>query len=80
MFVKASERKMKFRVVLTKSDDDACCPICHDDIKKGVWRKVFYACKHAYHIRCINEWLVRRLNCPMCRAPVIFNSTIYQSA
>lgn len=70
----APEEKMRLRALVTKNTrlDAACCAICHEDIKPLAWCKVMYVCSHAYHIRCINEWLARRFNCPMCRAPVIY--------
>lgn len=77
MFERASELQMRFRVIVKKNDDaEAYCSICHENINAVGWCKMFYACKHAYHIRCLNEWFVRRLNCPLCRAPVFFNSRL----
>ncbi|XP_060178302.1 E3 ubiquitin-protein ligase MBR1-like [Lycium barbarum] len=28
-------------------------------------------CEHKYHTDCIKQWLLRKKNCPMCRASVI---------
>ena len=27
-------------------------------------------CNHKFHAGCISYWLIRSLNCPVCRAPV----------
>ncbi|XP_059285972.1 E3 ubiquitin-protein ligase RING1-like [Lycium ferocissimum] len=33
-------------------------------------------CGHEYHTHCIKQWLMRKKNCPMCRASVLpFTST-----
>lgn len=42
------------------------CRICMDDIKKGDICKEL--CKgHIFHSNCINNWLKRSLECPICR-------------
>lgn len=45
------------------------CSICQDAIKKGEQcRKL--KCNHIYHIDCIDPWLQKNMNCPMCREKV----------
>lgn len=31
-------------------------------------------CNHVFHVSCVDSWLAKVLNCPVCRAPVRFNS------
>ncbi|OAY50760.1 hypothetical protein MANES_05G160900v8 [Manihot esculenta] len=50
----------------------ACCVICLDYFRKGERCRSFPVCKHNFHARCIDSWLVRRLTCPTCRSPFIF--------
>lgn len=48
---------------------DALCDICLGDYETGdfvAWSKNT-RCKHAYHIECISDWLIRRPTCPSCR-------------
>ncbi|XP_059285879.1 probable E3 ubiquitin-protein ligase ZFP1 [Lycium ferocissimum] len=51
------------------------CPICHVEFEHeqtiGTLR-----CGHEYHSNCIKQWLLRKKDCPMCRASVLpFTST-----
>lgn len=46
------------------------CAICWEDYKKGddiAWSNN-EKCLHAFHTRCILEWLSKNDNCPMCRS------------
>ncbi|KAI4374992.1 hypothetical protein MLD38_012917 [Melastoma candidum] len=45
------------------------CAICLDGIRSGEMCRAFPTCRHVYHARCIDPWLVKRGNCPVCRAP-----------
>jgi len=45
------------------------CPICCEDYVKGddiAWSKNERCC-HAFHTKCIAEWLMDHNDCPMCR-------------
>jgi hypothetical protein len=45
------------------------CPICIETYKSGddiVWSKN-EGCFHAYHLECIEDWLMDKDDCPMCR-------------
>lgn len=33
-------------------------------------------CGHAFHIKCINEWLFKHISCPTCRHTVYYPCTI----
>lgn len=41
------------------------CAICQDDIFLEIVRKL--SCKHAYHIKCIDNWFLHNDVCPTCR-------------
>lgn len=45
------------------------CAVCLDGFLIGESCRIFPACNHVYHAQCIDLWLVRRLTCPICRAP-----------
>jgi ankyrin repeat protein len=45
------------------------CIICQDDIDDPSNTSQL-RCKHMFHIDCIASWLVRKLLCPLCKAPV----------
>jgi hypothetical protein len=48
--------------------DDACI-ICFSDYAPGDLLKEL-PCKHYFHAACIDQWLARSGNCPLCKAPV----------
>ena len=41
------------------------CPICMNDFLPGDPIRLL-PCMHYYHIRCIDEWLMRASTCPNC--------------
>lgn len=43
------------------------CSICQDDCKEGERIRSFYECSHAYHSKCIDNWLFEKKSCPTCR-------------
>lgn len=49
---------------MSYTDDD--CSICRETFQASD-DKTFLTCSHVYHTHCINEWLVRRNTCPICR-------------
>lgn len=45
------------------------CSICINiDIRKTFVRQL--KCKHIFHIKCIDYWLIRNATCPVCRSSV----------
>ena len=46
------------------------CPICLDLLDPTDTVSVL-SCRHFYHPACIYEWLLQRLQCPVCRKPVV---------
>ncbi|KAK6230552.1 hypothetical protein QUC31_002076 [Theobroma cacao] len=43
------------------------CAICLDDYVVGEVCRVFPACKHTFHLSCIDHWLENHRTCPVCR-------------
>ena len=41
------------------------CPICMNDFISGDPIRLL-PCMHYYHLRCIDDWLMRSLTCPTC--------------
>ena len=51
----------------------AVCEICLGDYEAGdivAW-SANPLCKHAFHVECISDWLIRRPTCPSCRQDYI---------
>jgi hypothetical protein len=48
------------------------CTICLCDVEPGEKLRQLFQCKHGFHLRCIDQWLVGTpvvsLSCPLCRA------------
>lgn len=53
-----------------KKDDeviDQCCLICMDNFKIRELKRILPKCKHCYHKKCIDKWLMQSASCPVCR-------------
>ncbi|KAK3036476.1 hypothetical protein RJ639_030823 [Escallonia herrerae] len=48
----------------------ADCAVCLDGLAGGDWCRRLPACGHVFHAECLDTWLVRVANCPICRARV----------
>lgn len=46
------------------------CPICLSDFCIGDNVRALPGCGHAFHQSCVDLWLVRRADCPMCKSKV----------
>ncbi|KAL5572967.1 hypothetical protein UlMin_022564 [Ulmus minor] len=47
------------------------CAICLEDFEEGEWCQVFPVCNHIFHTNCIDCWLKKKPNCPVCRNCVL---------
>ena len=45
------------------------CSICLETISSSKEEEEL-ECKHKYHTKCIEQWLVRDSSCPLCRKPM----------
>ncbi|CAL4905010.1 unnamed protein product [Urochloa decumbens] len=50
------------------SSDAARCAVCLADYADGDELRRLPDCRHAFHRGCIDQWLLRRPTCPVCRA------------
>lgn len=46
------------------------CPICINDLKPGDSIRRLPGCRHAFHRSCIDLWLLRNGDCPLCKSNV----------
>ncbi|KAI9177687.1 hypothetical protein LWI28_018096 [Acer negundo] len=51
------------------------CSVCLSDFQEDETLRLLPKCNHAFHPPCIDTWLRSHTNCPMCRAPIIKNSS-----
>lgn len=49
-----------------KSQEDTTCAICMETLKTGEMVKSLQ-CSHKFHSKCINNWLLQKLQCPLCK-------------
>ncbi|CAM0901552.1 unnamed protein product [Alopecurus aequalis] len=49
---------------------ETTCPICIHEIQAGERSRTLPACRHVFHLACIDTWLLRKSQCPMCRHAV----------
>lgn len=49
------------------------CAVCLEDIKIGEWYKRLPQCEHCFHATCIDQWLVTRATCPVCRGEIFID-------
>ncbi|CAA0833652.1 E3 ubiquitin-protein ligase ATL6 [Striga hermonthica] len=53
-----------------RSPLETSCAICLQDVKDGESVRLLPNCGHLFHPHCIDKWLTRQGNCPMCRKNV----------
>lgn len=51
-------------------ENEEICAICQAEFEHEQSIGTL-GCGHEYHTGCINQWLLRKKDCPMCRAPVL---------
>ncbi|XP_020238729.1 RING-H2 finger protein ATL33-like [Cajanus cajan] len=47
------------------------CPVCLSAFADGEEVRQLSACKHSFHASCIDMWLSKHSNCPICRAVIV---------
>ncbi|XP_015693603.2 RING-H2 finger protein ATL39-like [Oryza brachyantha] len=51
-------------------DGPAQCSVCLGALLTGEMVRRLPACKHLYHVECIDMWLASHATCPLCRTEV----------
>ncbi|KAK1439471.1 hypothetical protein QVD17_05289 [Tagetes erecta] len=62
----------------TEDGVDSDCAVCLGMFQQDESLRLLPACRHAFHVVCIDTWLRSHTNCPLCRAPVLNNNTTHQ--
>ncbi|XP_026219161.1 E3 ubiquitin-protein ligase CIP8 isoform X2 [Anabas testudineus] len=76
------ERRGQFRRrnVMSLSDADSVCLICHNNLNQGAGGTRELQCRHTFHRECIEEWLWRKQSCPTCHVQVSMPKPVYWSS
>ena len=56
-------------------EDEHLCVICRDDMKQCVR----LACTHEFHVECLQDWISRSKDCPLCRTTIDLNSLVNEN-
>lgn len=59
-----------FEVCQTAQCELEDCPICLTELRPGECARELKACGHSFHRSCIDLWLYRRADCPLCKCQV----------
>jgi len=51
-------------------EDDDHCPVCLDVYKVGEIMRIL-PCNHRFHKACIDQWLMDKRTCPMCKMDIL---------
>ena len=46
------------------------CPVCLEDVEAGEMVRQLPACRHLFHVECVDMWLHSHATCPLCRCQV----------
>ncbi|KAJ6677934.1 RING-H2 FINGER PROTEIN ATL51-RELATED [Salix viminalis] len=60
--------------------DGTECSVCLSEFQEDESLRLLPKCSHAFHIPCIDTWLRSHKNCPLCRAPIVSDSTGAQAS
>jgi hypothetical protein len=47
--------------------EQTVCSICQDTVSATDTARIIRACRHIYHLNCIDRWFERSVVCPTCR-------------
>ncbi|KAF8005609.1 hypothetical protein BT93_K0025 [Corymbia citriodora subsp. variegata] len=51
--------------------DQGECAVCLGKLEDHETVRLLPACRHAFHVPCIDQWFSAHSNCPICRSPVV---------
>ncbi|KAJ4850491.1 hypothetical protein Tsubulata_011952, partial [Turnera subulata] len=57
-------------------DSTTECSVCLSEFEEDESLRLLPKCSHAFHLPCIDTWLRSHKNCPLCRAPVVSDTSL----
>ncbi|KAJ3685126.1 hypothetical protein LUZ61_014290 [Rhynchospora tenuis] len=67
-YQKEASRSENGNVTLSGVDE---CAVCLSSLEEGEVVRMLPACRHVFHVACIDKWLTSSASCPVCRADVL---------
>jgi hypothetical protein len=61
----------KLLLVLKSKPHSPRCPVCLCEYQEKEKLQQLPACKHAFHVECIDQWLAKNTTCPICRTSLL---------
>lgn len=52
------------------------CVICLNEFEDNDTIGTLPLCSHSFHLRCIQDWLPKQPNCPLCRSSCLLNTQV----
>lgn len=68
--ISAMPSKTVTRLLLIAKGQDLDCSICLGALRNGDYVRPLDACGHTFHRACIDLWLLRRAECPLCKTGI----------
>ncbi|KAJ0964455.1 hypothetical protein J5N97_025593 [Dioscorea zingiberensis] len=66
MLAAVIEKNVMFEELQGLEDASKICTVCQEELQTGVVTGQM-PCKHVFHKECIEKWMLRSNNCPVCR-------------
>ncbi|KAI4379812.1 hypothetical protein MLD38_006058 [Melastoma candidum] len=60
-----------YKAIIGVRDDQFDCAICLCGFEKEDQLRLIPSCSHAFHVECIDTWLLSHSTCPLCRANLL---------
>uniref|UniRef100_A0ACD5Y6W0 Uncharacterized protein n=1 Tax=Avena sativa TaxID=4498 RepID=A0ACD5Y6W0_AVESA len=67
---KAAVESLPATTLTKETAEQTTCPICLHEFQAGDSARRLPACRHVFHLACIDSWLLWKPQCPMCRHAV----------
>ncbi|CAI9766343.1 unnamed protein product [Fraxinus pennsylvanica] len=62
---------MAYSSLRERNVDQSECAVCLGEMEGEDMVRLLPNCKHAFHLPCIDQWLMGHVNCPLCRSAIV---------
>ncbi|KAL3365853.1 hypothetical protein AABB24_010797 [Solanum stoloniferum] len=64
------KREGKDAIIEERTRSSSECAVCLNDFQDNEKLRIIPSCAHIFHIDCIDVWLQKNANCPLCRTNI----------